>query len=59
VNYSENDLKEIPDLSKHRFLKRLILDRNKISKIEGIYKNSNLTVFYKKKPFILERKKKI
>lgn len=45
VDYSENEIKEIPDLSKNRFLRRLILDSNKICKIEGLFKNNNLWVF--------------
>lgn len=33
VNLSFNEIKEIPDLSKHRFLKKLNLNNNQIKKI--------------------------
>ncbi len=44
VNFNGNEIKEIPDLSKFRFLKKLNLSNNLISKIEGLNKNMNLQV---------------
>lgn len=44
VDCSFNEITEIPNLSQHRFLKKLNLSNNKISKIDGLSANSNLMV---------------
>lgn len=44
VDFSDNEIKEIPDLSKFRFLRKINLSQNNILKIEGISKNYYLQV---------------
>jgi len=44
VDFSNNEISEISDMSVHKYLKRLNLNNNSISKIEGLEKNTNLEI---------------
>lgn len=42
IDFSYNQIKLIPDLSQHKYLRNVNLDNNLIQKIEGFSKNINL-----------------
>jgi hypothetical protein len=45
LDLSHNEISQMVDMSVHKYLKRLNLNNNSISVIEGLEKNSNLEVY--------------
>lgn len=44
VNCSHNSIREISDLSRHKFLRRIDVSHNSVEKIEGLAANKDLQV---------------